>query len=80
MEGTDIRKRYRTGEVEVEVLKGIDFQIFQGEFIVILVEIAKMANRVFYLKDGQGLAKDDLIIQDPNIKELKEGKRIKAML
>lgn len=36
MEGTNIRKRYRTGEVEVEVLKGIDFQIFQGEFIVIL--------------------------------------------
>ena len=33
MEGTDIRKRYRTGEVEIEVLKGIDFQIFQGEFI-----------------------------------------------
>ena len=28
----------------------------------------------------QGLAKGDLIIQDPNIKELKEGKRIKAML
>jgi len=36
MEGTNIRKRYRTGEVEIEVLKGIDFQIFQGEFIVIL--------------------------------------------
>jgi len=27
----------------------------------------------------QGLAKDDLIIQDPNIKALKEGKRIKAL-
>lgn len=36
MDGKNIRKRYRTGEVEVEVLKGIDFQIFQGEFIVIL--------------------------------------------
>lgn len=36
MEGKDIHKRYRTGEVEVEVLKGIDFQIFQGEFIVVL--------------------------------------------
>jgi putative ABC transport system ATP-binding protein len=36
LEGRDIRKRYRTGEVESEVLKGIDFQIFQGEFIVIL--------------------------------------------
>ena len=31
-----IHKRYRTGEVEVEVLKGIDFQILQGEFIVVL--------------------------------------------
>ncbi|HEY8911380.1 MAG TPA: ABC transporter ATP-binding protein [Desulfosporosinus sp.] len=36
MEGRDIHKLYRTGEVEVEVLKGIDFQIFQGEFIVVL--------------------------------------------
>lgn len=36
LEGKDLRKSYRTGEVEVEVLKGIDFQIFQGEFIVVL--------------------------------------------
>jgi len=36
MVGKDIHKRYRTGEVEVEVLKGIDFQISQGEFIVVL--------------------------------------------
>ncbi len=36
MEGKDIRKRYRTGEVEIEVLKGINFQIFYGEFIVVL--------------------------------------------
>lgn len=36
MEGKDIHKSYRTGEVDVEVLKGIDFQIFQGEFIVVL--------------------------------------------
>lgn len=36
MEGKGLHKVYRTGEVEVEVLKGIDFQIFQGEFIVVL--------------------------------------------
>lgn len=36
MEGKNIRKRFLTGEVEVEVLKGIDFQIFKGEFIVLL--------------------------------------------
>ncbi|EGW39391.1 ABC transporter ATP-binding protein [Desulfosporosinus sp. OT] len=36
LEGKDLRKSYHTGEVEVEVLKGIDFQIFQGEFIVVL--------------------------------------------
>jgi ABC-type antimicrobial peptide transport system, ATPase component len=36
MEGNGLHKSYRTGEVEVEVLKGIDFQIFQGEFIVVL--------------------------------------------
>lgn len=36
MEGRNIRKRFLTGEVEVEVLKGIDFQIFKGESIVLL--------------------------------------------
>ncbi|KGK88720.1 macrolide ABC transporter ATP-binding protein [Desulfosporosinus sp. HMP52] len=36
MEGKNLRKNYRTGEVEIEVLKGIDFQLFSGEFIVIL--------------------------------------------
>lgn len=36
MEANDLRKKYRTGEVEIEVLKGLDFQIFYGEFIVIL--------------------------------------------
>ncbi|SDG70689.1 ABC transporter ATP-binding protein [Desulfosporosinus hippei] len=36
MEGKNLRKNYSTGEVEIEVLKGIDFQIFSGEFIVIL--------------------------------------------
>ena len=36
MEDKNIRKRYRTGEVELEVLKGIDFQLRRGEFVVIL--------------------------------------------
>lgn len=36
LEGKGIRKIYRTGEVVTEVLKGIDFQVNQGEFIVVL--------------------------------------------
>ncbi len=36
LEGKGIRKIYQTGEVETEVLKGIDFQVNQGEFIVVL--------------------------------------------
>jgi putative ABC transport system ATP-binding protein len=36
LEGKGIRKVYQTGEIEVEVLKGIDFQVNQGEFIVVL--------------------------------------------
>lgn len=35
-EGKGIRKIYQTGEVVSEVLKGIDFQVNQGEFIVVL--------------------------------------------
>jgi putative ABC transport system ATP-binding protein len=36
IEGKEIRKLYQTGEIAVEVLKGIDFQVNQGEFIVVL--------------------------------------------
>lgn len=36
LEGKGIRKIYQTGEIETEVLKGIDFQVNQGEFIVVL--------------------------------------------
>jgi len=36
LEGKGIGKIYQTGEVVTEVLKGIDFQINQGEFIVVL--------------------------------------------
>lgn len=36
LEGKGIGKIYQTGEVVTEVLKGIDFQVNQGEFIVVL--------------------------------------------
>ncbi|AGA70742.1 ABC-type antimicrobial peptide transport system, ATPase component [Desulfitobacterium dichloroeliminans LMG P-21439] len=36
LEGKEIRKVYQTGEIELEVLKGLNFQIMAGEFIVIL--------------------------------------------
>lgn len=36
LEGKRICKIYQTGEVVTEVLKGIDFQVNQGEFIVVL--------------------------------------------
>jgi ABC-type antimicrobial peptide transport system, ATPase component len=36
LEGKGIRKTFITGTVETEVLKGIDFQVLQGEFIVVL--------------------------------------------
>ena len=36
LEGKGIRKSYQTGAVETEVLKGINFQVLQGEFIVVL--------------------------------------------
>lgn len=36
LEGKEIRKIFQTGSVKNEVLKGIDFQINQGEFIIVL--------------------------------------------
>lgn len=36
LEGKGIRKTFKTGTVTTEVLKGIDFQVLYGDFIVVL--------------------------------------------
>ncbi|MEG1629742.1 MAG: ABC transporter ATP-binding protein, partial [Erysipelotrichaceae bacterium] len=35
IEFKDVKKIYKMGEVEIEALSGVDFQINQGEFVVI---------------------------------------------
>jgi putative ABC transport system ATP-binding protein len=58
MEGKNIRKRFLTGEVEVEVLKGIDFQIFQGEFIVLLGQSGSGKTTLLNIIGGMTKASD----------------------
>ncbi len=36
IKANEIFKNYQTGEVELQVLKGISFELFEGEFVVIL--------------------------------------------
>lgn len=36
LSGKDVRKIYKMGEVEVRALDGVDFEIYQGEFVVVL--------------------------------------------
>jgi ABC-type antimicrobial peptide transport system, ATPase component len=58
MEGKNIRKRFLTGEVEVEVLKGIDFQIFKGEFIVLLGQSGSGKTTLLNIIGGMTKASD----------------------
>ncbi len=36
IKGTGIKKSYRMGDVEIHALDGVDFEIYDGEFVVIL--------------------------------------------
>ncbi len=36
LEGKGLAKWYQMGEVKVEALRGVDFQIYEGEFVVVL--------------------------------------------
>lgn len=36
LSGKDVRKIYKMGEVEVRALDGVDFEVYQGEFVVVL--------------------------------------------
>ena len=36
LEGKGLAKWYQTGEVRVEALRSVDFQIYEGEFVVVL--------------------------------------------
>ncbi len=58
MEGKNIRKRFLTGEVEVEVLKGIDFRIFKGEFIVLLGQSGSGKTTLLNIIGGMTKASD----------------------
>jgi putative ABC transport system ATP-binding protein len=58
MAGKNIRKRFLTGEVEVEVLKGIDFQIFKGEFIVLLGQSGSGKTTLLNIIGGMTKASD----------------------
>ena len=36
IEGIALKKIYRMGDIDIHALDGVDFEIFEGEFIVIL--------------------------------------------
>lgn len=56
LEGNGIRKIFKTGTVETEVLKGIDFQILGGEFIVVLGQSGSGKTTLLNIIGGMTLA------------------------
>ncbi|AHF08205.1 ABC transporter ATP-binding protein [Desulfitobacterium metallireducens] len=74
LEGKGIRKNFKTGTVETEVLKGIDFQVLQGEFIVVLGQSGSGKTTLLNIIGGMTQASaGELYYQGQPLHEAKEG-------
>lgn len=73
LEGKGIRKNFKTGTVETEVLKGIDFQVLQGEFIVVLGQSGSGKTTLLNIIGGMTQASaGELYYQGQPLHEVKE--------
>lgn len=56
LEGKALSKWYRMGEIRVEALKGVSFQIYRGEFVVVLGPSGSGKSTLLNLIGGMDLA------------------------
>ena len=54
VEMRDVRKIYRMGEVEIAAADGIDFQIKNGEFAVVVGQVVQEKSTVLNILGGNG--------------------------
>jgi putative ABC transport system ATP-binding protein len=68
LEFRHVKKSYQIGEVKIEALKGVDFDINEGEFVVILGASGAGKSTILNLLGGMDRASEgSIIVEDVNI-------------
>lgn len=75
IEFKNVKKHYQVGEVQIEALKGIDFTINEGEFVVILGASGAGKSTILNLLGGMDkVTSGDIIVSDENIADYNDKK------
>jgi len=61
---TDLKKTYRVGKVDVPALRGISFQVKQGEFVSVVGPSGSGKSTLFYLLGGLTRADSGMVVID----------------
>lgn len=70
LEFRNVKKYYQIGEVKIEALKGVNFEIKEGEFVVILGASGAGKSTILNLLGGMDRASDgSIIVEDINIEQ-----------
>jgi putative ABC transport system ATP-binding protein len=70
LEFRNVKKFYQIGEVKIEALKGVDFDINEGEFVVILGASGAGKSTILNLLGGMDRATEgSIIVEDVNIEQ-----------
>jgi len=62
----DVRKTYRVGKVEVPALRGVSFEVEQGEFVTVVGPSGSGKSTLFYILGGLAHADSGRVIVDGN--------------
>ncbi len=70
LEFRHVKKYYQIGEVKIEALKGVDFEINEGEFVVILGASGAGKSTILNLLGGMDRASEgSILVEDINIEQ-----------
>lgn len=62
LKAENIKKTFRTGEVETQVLKGVDFSLDEGEFVAIVGESGSGKSTLLYILAGIDKASEGSVV------------------
>lgn len=73
LEFRNVKKYYQIGEVKIEALKGVNFEIKEGEFVVILGASGAGKSTILNLLGGMDRASEgSIIVEDINIEQFND--------